>query len=172
MDCKTSSTIVIDQIISILDKLDDQSFSKPLEVFNGSSLGQHFRHILDFYKCILVGAEKETLDYSARERDLMIEQSSEHASLAFKKLYKGIQDLCEVDMLNVLADFSSSDTLDRPVVKSSVGRELMYAYDHAIHHLAIIKIGIRSDFPQISLNKDIGVAPSTIKHRSGNHKAG
>jgi len=172
MDCKKSSAIIFDQIISIIDKLDDQSFRQPLEIFNGSSLGQHFRHILDFYNCILKGAEKETLDYSSRERDLMLEQSTEHATLAFRQLFEGIQSLCEIDELNVLADFSANDTKERPLVKSSVGRELMYAYDHAIHHLAIIKIGIKSDFPQISLNKDIGVAPSTIKHRSGNQKAG
>ena len=172
MNCKQSSAIVIDQIVSILNKLPDQSFNQPLDVFNGSTLGQHFRHILDFYHCILKGVEKDRLDYSDRERNLLMEQSTEHASIAFRNMYDKILNLCEMDQLDVIADFSTEDSNDRPVVKSSVGRELMYAYDHAIHHLAIIKIGVKSSFPEISLNQNVGVAPSTIKHHSGNQKHG
>jgi hypothetical protein len=38
-------------------------------------------------------------------------------------------------------------------------------YDHAVHHLAIIKIGIRCSFPQWIIDRDLGVSPSTLKAR-------
>jgi hypothetical protein len=75
----------------------------------------------------------------------------------------------KVDLgLKVVADFSTNKDSFRPQVDSSVGRELMYAFDHAIHHIAIIKIGIKAAFPQIQIPQEIGVAPSTIRYHSHN----
>jgi len=42
---------------------------------------------------------------------------------------------------------------------------LLFFYDHAIHHLAIIKIGLLCHFPHVQAEKDLGVSPSTIKAR-------
>jgi hypothetical protein len=47
-------------------------------------------------------------------------------------------------------------------VISSLYREMSYNIEHAIHHMAILKIGLRSI--QIEVNKNFGVAPSTINY--------
>lgn len=154
-------------ITEVLQVIDEQAYTQPLEVFNGATLGQHFRHILDFYRCLHKGiSTAQTIDYERRERDVLVEQHPSDAVQAFIEVRDGIER-CNTDVqVQVRADFSVRLEDTRPVVQSSVGRELMFAYDHAVHHLAIIKIGLRAAFPHIMVKDHLGVAPSTIKFRS------
>jgi len=168
--CAKSSKIIIDQIVSILQEIKDEDFSLPLEVFNGSTVGKHFRHILDFYNCILKGAATGTLDYCERDRNPTVEISPINAEEEFSLLLQNIESLDESFPLKVYTDFHFENDKHQSLVDSSIGRELMYAYDHAVHHLAIIKIGIRGNFSYMSLDQSIGVAPSTIKYESAKHE--
>lgn len=167
--CASSSQTIFAQVIEILNKISDEHFSQPLTVFNGSTVGQHFRHILDFYNCVLIGANHGELNYSNRDRSPSIENNTELARNAFLQLQQNIDSLTDDTTLTVVTDFHTDEQKCNVVVKSSVGRELMYAYDHAVHHLAIIKIGIRENFEYIGIDKQIGVAPSTIKHEASQH---
>jgi len=49
-------------------------------------------------------------------------------------------------------------------IKTNALRELAYNIEHAIHHMAIIKIGINEVSPYILLPSAFGVASSTIRH--------
>jgi uncharacterized damage-inducible protein DinB len=158
---------MISQITELLNAMDGNDYAKPLEIFNGSTLGQHFRHILEFYHCLLSGAERGTIDYAQREREPRIEQDPLIAKQAFQQVLHALDRLEERQALSVKADFSSENASDRPLVRSSVGRELMFAYDHAVHHLAIIKIGLQTCAPQFQMDPNLGVAPSTVKYRAG-----
>ena len=40
-----------DEMKSILLQFDDMSFQKELEIISDASVGQHFRHIIEFYSC-------------------------------------------------------------------------------------------------------------------------
>jgi hypothetical protein len=44
-------------------------------------------------------------------------------------------------------------------------RELVYNIEHAVHHMALIRIGVREVAPHITLPPDFGVAASTIRHQ-------
>ena len=68
-------------------------------------------------------------------------------------------------MVKVNSCFAPDQDIQNTEIHSSIGRELMYAYDHAIHHLAMVKIGMNVHYPEVSINKDLGVAPSTLKYR-------
>jgi uncharacterized damage-inducible protein DinB len=165
MTCSEGNFDIFRQIQSTLLKLNAEQYSKPLDVFEGSTIGKHFRHIYDFYFCIEKSLKNGRLDYCERERHPLIETNPEFASLSFQKCLNALQNANDEQNLIVLADFSTNSFLTRPEVKSSVGRELMYAFDHAVHHLAIIKIGIRAAFPDIELEQDLGLAPSTKKYQ-------
>ena len=159
MNCIEGTQEITRQITGILRQLDREAFSRQLEVFDGASLGQHFRHILDFYLCLL-------RDYASRERNPALERDPEQAKQVFEFIAEAVQEIQEESALTVRADFSSCAAGERPIVASSAGRELMFAYDHAIHHLAIIRMGIQAAFPTLALDENLGVAPSTIKFRS------
>ena len=168
MNCIDGTHSMTIQITNLLKGIDNQNYAKPLEVFNGSTLGQHFRHILDFYRCLVNGAQTGMIDYASRTRDPQIEQNASYARQAFLEIAKAVEQLDASTPIPVKADFSDKDDLKRPIVDSSLGRELMFAYDHAVHHLALIKIGLQLGLPQLQIDENLGVAPSTIKFRAGN----
>jgi len=155
------------QLAEVLDHLPDDVYARPLNVFNGSSIGQHFRHIYNFYEILFRRWQEGLVDYADRQRETEVETSAPFAATLFRRLIEQLEGLEEEKSLKVLSDFSESDTNDRrPLVGSSVGRELAYAFDHAVHHLAIIKVGMKVAFPEISLPENLGVAPSTLRYLS------
>lgn len=170
MNCKTGNFGILEQITAALNGLSGEQYRMPLEVFNGSTIGQHFRHIFDFYHCLLRDLESGPVDYCNRERHPRIESEPVYAKEKFSELMTRIEGLQEEEAVKVRADFTANEMVPRPVVHSTVGRELMFAFDHAVHHLAIIKIGIQTAFPNVKLEENLGVAPSTLKHWSG-HRA-
>ena len=164
MDCRKGSVLVISQINDILVHLNDEQYHTPLALFNGSTIGKHIRHIYDFYNSVVLSKDKGELDYAHRDRDLEIEINTERAHFCFGCLIENINLLDEDAAIDVVTEFDLDESTLRKRVPSSIGRELMYAYDHAVHHLAIVKMGLRTAFPEFSLDENMGVAPSTIKH--------
>ena len=166
MNCKEGNQVIIRQITNLLDALAPAEYAQSLDVFNGISIGQHIRHILDFYICLMQGIEAGTIDYADRARNPLAETDPAYTSDAFQKIISQVEHLSETTQIEVWGDFSRTHNQQRPLLQSSVGRELMFAHDHAVHHLAIIKIGIQQAFPEISLDSTFGVAPSTVKHHA------
>ncbi len=153
---------VINQIDGLLEALEPAEYSLPLPEFDGSSLGQHFRHILEFCQCLEKGSKQGLIDYAGRDRNLLYEQDPLATLAAFEAFSCKLDALTSDQTVHVKAEFFGDD---RPVYKSSLCRELMFVYDHAIHHLAMIKIGCRCHFPHIYTDPKLGVSPSTIKSR-------
>lgn len=148
----------------LLGKIAPDDYARPLQLFNGSTIGQHFRHIVDFYGCLVRGIDEGRIDYANRERDTRIETEPLYAADVLTGLAAKCATVAEGDQLEIVADFSSDLNETRPVVVSTVGRELMYAYDHAVHHLAMIKMGLKAACPDVKVDHQVGVAPSTLKH--------
>lgn len=163
MNAKEGTKEMIRQLTEVLIKLQDGDYTVQLPVLGGATLGQHFRHILDFYFSLLRDLPSATIDYGCRERNPRIEQERSFAMASLQQIGDRVEGLEESRPLTVRADFSDDPSVSRPLVTSSVGRELMYAYDHALHHLAIIRIGIQTLRPDLRLGEKIGVAPSTLK---------
>lgn len=164
MNCKQGTDIIIEQMMELLGMIDIDSYARPLQLFNGSSIGQHFRHIIDFYGCVDRGIAVGRIDYAERQRDHRVETEPDYAQGVLQQLNEKLSKVDEFSQVEVVADFSADLNSSRPVVSSTSGRELMYAYDHAVHHLAMIKIGLKVACPEVSINKNLGVAPSTVKH--------
>jgi uncharacterized damage-inducible protein DinB len=169
MDCKKGTIRLTRQIAALLNTITPEAYAYPLEIFNGSTLGHHFRHIFDFYDCLLQGTIAKEVDYAARQRNVQLELDPAYAMARFDELRLRLDNLRDEEVLQVRADFSSHIQDARPLVASTIGRELMFAYDHAIHHLAMIKIGLRDAMPGLPLDEKLGVAPSTLKYRTVHH---
>ncbi len=167
MNGNTGTRLILDQIIEVLQQIDGDTYKQPLSLFSGASFGQHFRHIFEFYECLVKGSDIRKIDYALRKRNPLVEQDVHAAMTAFHQLKEPISSLDESRQLIVVSEYSTSSNENRMLVNSSVGRELMYAYDHAIHHLAIIRMGLQTNCPQVSIPSDLGVAPSTVKYREG-----
>jgi uncharacterized damage-inducible protein DinB len=152
---------MFDQINEVISVLNDEEFNTELKLFNGSSIGAHIRHIYDFYECVILAEEK--IDYTCRKRNPEIEKFRLKAQEAYYKLLQNLPNINPKEKVKVIGDFSYQES-DNEVIVSTFGRELMYAFDHSVHHLAIIKMGIRAHFSSIKIDNDLGVAPSTIRY--------
>jgi uncharacterized damage-inducible protein DinB len=165
MDPRKGTQIITTQVVDLLEAITNTHYRQPLSTFNGSSVGQHIRHIIDFYLCLINGLENSDINYDKRERNPMIETNCLTAKQFIEIIAQKVQNFKVEQPVMVCSSFVADKNEKLISIPSSVGRELMYAYDHAIHHLAMIKIGMQIHFPEISISKDLGVAPSTLKYR-------
>lgn len=165
MDPRAGTQVISKQVTDLLDLMNNQNYSQSLTTFNGSSVGQHIRHIIDFYLCLINGLEVANINYDHRERNPNIEKDCLTAKNMIRIVASKVQKVDIEQQVMVCSSFVADENIALKSISSSVGRELMYAYDHAIHHLAMIKIGMKIHFPEIPISNDLGVAPSTLKYR-------
>ena len=104
------------------------------------------------------------IDYAARQRNPLFETIPSVAADAFSAFTAQLQHFDARRPLEVYAELGSDE---RPCYGSSMGREMVFVYDHAIHHLAIIRIGLQAHFPEVDVDVHLGVSPSTIKAKLG-----
>ncbi len=160
---QVSTNPLFNQIEALLRQFSPAEYQLPLASLNQGTLGQHLRHILEFYDCLLKGLEQGVVDYEARVRNLQLEQDPAYA-LAY--LHQMEQQLLAASP----CDLRSRNTygLNMPVVcelPTTLERELVYLAEHTVHHLAIVAIGLRTCLPHIVMPKHLGIAESTIRAR-------
>jgi uncharacterized damage-inducible protein DinB len=164
----TQLTFACDQILSQLDALicgiSDEDFAKPSTALGGSTIGQHIRHTLEFFACLERGFHDGIISYDRRAHDKALETDR---SLAMNSI-RGIQDFVRHKLNNrslILEAGYLRDSDASCSIPTTCQRELAYTIEHAIHHMAIIKIGLREVAPYLSIVENFGVAASTSRHK-------
>ncbi len=151
---------------TLLVVLPDGTYTQTVPVAFGASIGGHYRHCLDHFANVLRGLDTRRIDYDDRERDRRLETDREFAvgySRAIRlELQRILPDKLQ-DPVSVRCEISYRPG-DSPVVESTLGRELVYAIAHGIHHYALISVMAR--LMNATLPTHFGVAPSTVDHRS------
>lgn len=155
---------------ALLQQLSQAQYMRHLDLFEGATIGQHVRHIIDFFQCLDRGVAQGTVDYADRERDIRLEHQPDFALAQLTLLTERLGALNEDTLIHVLADVSANPEAIRPLYLSSIGREFSYIHDHAVHHLAIIKIGLSQLSGPIFLDSKLGVAPATLRHREASNQ--
>lgn len=153
-------------LYGVLRKMSDIQYNVPLEVLHGASIGQHARHIIEFYQCVVNSQGNNAICYDNRQRNLEIEQSITSASQAIQEIAEKLEVIDDTQKVWLAQNFSVEQRETTIQIQSTLGRELAYAFDHAVHHMAFIKIGLNAKYPEIKIDQHLGVAPSTIRNRS------
>lgn len=152
---------ILNQFKSVLVQFDASEYKKALKILNNVSLGQHTRHIIEFYICLFNSLESGIVNYDSRERDLRIESDLEYATLQLNIIIEKFKTNF-IDK-NISLEFSlGMDNFS--LVNTTFHRELTYLMEHTIHHLAIINIAVNAFFHKIILPSNFGVAYSTIQY--------
>jgi len=160
MNLIQTSVEILNQANSFLTQISASDYTQPIPILSDSYIGQHTRHFIEFYQCLIEQSKAERINYCLRKRDMEIETNPQVALDAIHEI---------IDNLNLL-------NLDASVVvhtekeggeqlNSTIGRELYYNIEHCIHHLALIKVGLNIVSPDMPLPKHFGFAPSTVQHR-------
>ena len=162
----TSAQELLKQLEEIIDQCDSKDFSRPLEELSGSTFGQHIRHTLEFFICLFDAKNERLVNYDNRKHDKLIETDKKLAISVITSILEFLESNTDDFEVTFEANHTASEGNDQRM-KSSFFRELAYNIEHAIHHMALIKIAINQSLDYINLPDHFGVASSTVRYRSG-----
>lgn len=162
MQLKATGKEILQQVYELTKQLSNAEYSAELELLNGNSIGKHVRHIVEFFDLLIQGSSIGLINYDKRKHTPLYEADAIITLGKIKELMDEVEKLSHNE--EVLLEVSYAKTDEETVkIKSSVERELAYNIEHAIHHMAIIKIAVQTVFPNIRLAENFGVAYSTVR---------
>src|SRR5262245_1913964 len=103
------------QLQQVLSELSEDEYRRPLPILSNSSIGQHTRHIIEFFQTLLEAYDSGQLNYDKRERNRLIEKNQQAALVALSF----IQDhVIREDKGILLSGVFSTETKEVVTVKS------------------------------------------------------
>lgn len=159
-----TSLHIISQLVDLTSKLTSEQYTAELDLLHGNSIGKHMRHIAEFFDLLVHTPPPGPVNYDCRQRDLSLETDPVTLIKKLGKIANSIPALRTDAPLHFEQSYAD---LNKAQVRidSTVARELSYNIEHAIHHMAIIKIAVATVFPNVPVNDAFGVAYSTLRHR-------
>ena len=126
-------------------------------MLGGASIGQHIRHIIELVQGMVQGYAKGVIHYDERKRDERIECDGHFARGQVLEL---MESVCLPDKELLL-----KQSLDGAMIRTFYSREVLYNTEHAIHHMALIRVALREMDLDV-VDEDFGLASSTIEYKS------
>lgn len=163
MEIKEACQSILDQVSEVIEQISDDDFIRPVQAFNSATVGQHFRHSIEFFQCLMKGYDSGIVSYDKRKHDKGIESNKLLALDAINKS-KLFIDHCELSRALELQISYDPDSDSDSLVLTNMAREITYNIEHTVHHMALVKIGIEEVCPYVKLPPEFGVAISTIKY--------
>jgi hypothetical protein len=153
------SAEALNSLADALQQLPEQSlYSNRCEALSNATIGQHTRHIIELYQCLIEGYPTGKINYDHRKRNQLYENDIPAAVAIIREIQ---QNLEQPD--KEVSIFCGTD--DNSVcIESNYYREVLYNLEHCIHHQALIKVALLS-IKDIQIAEGFGVAPSTLQYR-------
>jgi uncharacterized damage-inducible protein DinB len=155
---------ILNQLDDVVGQVHEEDFSKPSAALSRATIGQHLRHTVEFFICLENGFEKGLVNYDKRNHDHVIERDRFIASSSLRRIRDFISTHHDDKALKLEVAYER-DREDWVTIETNYRRELIYNIEHAVHHMAIMKIGIREVAPYVQLPADFGIAVSTIRYK-------
>jgi len=73
MEIVKNSKHILNQLIHLINSLTKDEYTSQLNMLNKSTIGQHIRHIVEFYNELEKGYSAGIIDYDNRSRNLSFE---------------------------------------------------------------------------------------------------
>jgi hypothetical protein len=153
------SAEALDSLVNVLQQLPEQSsYSNPCEALSNATIGQHTRHIIELYQCLIAGYTEGKINYDGRMRNTLYENDTVAAIEIIKEIQ---QNLDKPDKeVNIYCGTDDNSVC----IESNYYREVLYNLEHCIHHQALIKVALLT-IKEINIDGGFGVAPSTLQYR-------
>jgi hypothetical protein len=152
---------ILHQLQHLIGQVSQADFCKPSQNLSESTLGQHVRHTMEFFICFQTGFHNGVINYDKRAHDKLMESDKNVALSVLGDIIQFILQIKE-DRTLKLEIGASNDPVT--TISTNCSRELLYNIEHAIHHMALIRIGVQEVAPYVNLGKHFGVAASTIEY--------
>lgn len=146
-------------LVLVLEQLrGTASYSGPCEALSNATIGQHTRHIIELYQCLLAGYPGGKINYDDRKRNALYENDTAAAIEVIKEIQQNLEQPDKY--VNIFCGTDDNSVC----IESNYYREVLYNLEHCIHHQALIKVALLT-INDISIDGRFGVAPSTLQHR-------
>src|ERR1700735_5876547 len=111
------------QLLDVLQQLSDRQYTTPIHLLSEATIGQHIRHIIEFFQELDHGYEHGRVNYDRRKRNHMLEVDR---SLAMRLLEDTafVVDKPDKDVL-LVAELSATNA-EQAVLQTNYFRELLY----------------------------------------------
>jgi hypothetical protein len=163
MSLNQACSSILSQLADLVNQINEHDFTRPAETLSNSTVGQHIRHTLEFFLCLEHGYREGVVNYDKRAHDKLIESDKFIALSAIDRVRNFITTLTEKPLrLEVGYDLTKEEFV---TIDTNATRELVYNIEHAVHHMALIKIGVREIASYVILSSDFGIAASTIRYK-------
>lgn len=149
------------QMENMLERLTNQQYSEKIGMMSDSAIGEHVRHVIEFYLELNQGYSSGKVNYDLRKRDHMIESSKDFAVIKLREITCSLEKPDR--QLELLGSYSLAEE-NGFKVPSSYYRELIYNLEHTVHHMALMRIAV-AKVSLIQLPEDFGLAISTLKYK-------
>ncbi|MHA4811800.1 hypothetical protein ACX0G9_27135 [Flavitalea flava] len=153
---------VFGQLTESLRQLHPNEYLQSCQTLSGNTIGQHVRHIIELFQVLENGYEPGLVNYENRKRDKIIEKDIDLAIYLLEQIIKDLNRPDKPLMLEASYDELSGIPF---TLQTNFFREIVYNLEHTIHHMALIRIGMREICPHLILAENYGIASSTIKYR-------
>jgi len=161
MQLKTPIQQLFRQLLDVLENLTDTQYSVPVDLLSGATIGQHIRHIVEFFQELDKGYANGTVNYDRRSRSHALEMSRLLAICQLSEMLHSV-DRPEKDL--VLVAHPAAGDAAPVVIPTNYSRELLYNMEHIVHHMALLRIGVTA-VTTLTLPPQFGVAASTLQYR-------
>jgi hypothetical protein len=144
---------------NLLRKITAKMYTHNIPSLDGATIGGHTRHIIEFLEILLNSYHTNQINYDERQRNLELEKNPEQAIQAISEI------LSRINLPNknlIMHQTVGNVSLEIP---TNFFRELLYNIEHCIHHQALIKVAFNEIKMSHLLNKNFGIAPSTVQYR-------
>jgi hypothetical protein len=169
MEIKDAGLAILSQLERVIAQMTDDDFVKPSPALGDVSIGQHLRHTIEFFFCLETGSARGVVNYDKRGHDVVIETDRSLALTALERIRSFIEKNNSSRPLRLEVGYDRhSEQLS--AVDTNYLRELIYNIEHAVHHMALMKIGIREVAPYVIVPADFGIAVSTLRYTEGAHR--
>lgn len=149
----------LNELLALLGQLSDAEYSKPCPALSNATIGEHTRHIIEMFRCLLDNYDSGIINYDKRERNITMQTSTGFAIAVIATIR---EELDKADKKLLLSQCVDSEEIK---IESNYNRELLYNLEHCIHHQALIKVAILQ-CEGVVIDENFGVARSTIEYRN------
>jgi hypothetical protein len=153
---------LLDDMRSMIERIDDDSYAAPAPGRTGGGIGGHVRHCLDHVGAFVAGTRTGLCAYDRRARGTLVERCR---ASAIQRIDDLVRDLAHAgtDLDVTVAVETQLDTRGTTAVTmSTLGRELVFVTSHTTHHNALIAHLLASH--GVDMDERFGLAPATPSH--------
>lgn len=160
----TAGKTILAQLSDVVSQISEEDFRKPSTALSQSTVGQHLRHTLEFFICLEQGYELGVVNYDKRIHNKAMENDKHIALHTIRQIQEFVGNNQTDKSLKLEVGYQPHSE-ECVSIDTNYLRELTYNVEHAVHHMAIMKIGIREVASYVKLSPDFGIAVSTLRYK-------